>query len=141
MSLSNSSFRLSLVLWIATIQSILIGLCLIAFPASWMAALGLQVGGDRFFQVQVAAFQFVMAAAYTWAALKLFSVRELIILAILAKSIAAVFLLTYCLVVQMIWVVLAAAAIEALMAALIHHTLADCEKERVQRLGHVTPQP
>jgi len=137
MNLKNLNHRLSLVLWFAAIHSALIGLVLIALPSSWMTAFGLHVGGERFFQVQGGAFYFVMAAIYARAALKLLRVRELIILAIVAKSIEAVFLGTYFLVVQMIWVVLASAAVDASVAALIYCTLVDCERERLQRLGEI----
>ncbi len=137
MNLNNVNCRLSLVLWLATIHSAFLGLGLLAIPPSWMASFGLQVSGEHFFQAQGGAFHLVMAAIYAWAALRMLRMRELIILAIVVKSIAAVFLATYCLVVHMIWIVLAAAAVDASIAALIYGTLVDCEREQLQRLGEM----
>ena len=137
MNLSNLNCRLSLVLWLAAIHSALIGIGLMAIPQPWMSAFGLQVGGERFFQVQGGAFHFLMAAIYAWAALRLLRMRELIILAIVVKGIAAVFLATYYLVVQTIWIFLASAAVDASIAALIYWTLVDCEREHLQRLGEI----
>jgi len=137
MNLNKVNYRLSLVLWMATIHSALLGLGLMAISPSWIRALGLQINGERFFQAQGGAFHLVMAAIYAWAAVRTLRRRELIILAIVVKSTAALFLAAYCLFVHMIWIVLASAAVDASIAALIYCTLVDCERERLQRLGEI----
>jgi len=137
MNLNNLNCRLSLVLWFAAIHSALIGLGLIATPPSWMSTFGLQVGGERFFQVQGGAFHFLMAAIYGWAALKLLQMRGLIVLTIAVKSVSALFLATYCMIVRTTWIFLASAAVDASLAALIYCALVDCEREHLQRLGEI----
>jgi len=137
MNLNNLNCRLSLVLWFAAIHSALIGLGLMATPTSWMSAFGLQVGGERLFQVQGGAFHFLMAAIYAWAALKLLQMRGLIVLAIVVKAVSTLFLVTYCMIVRTTWVCLTSAAVDASLAALIYCTLVDCERDHIQRLGEI----
>jgi len=137
MNIKNLSCRLSLVLWFAAIYSALIGLGLMAIPPSFLSTLGLQVGGEPFFQVQGGAFHFLMAAIYAWAAMRLLRMRELIILAIVVKGIAALFLATYYLVVQTIWIFLASAVVDASMATLIYLTFVDCKRAQLQLFGEI----
>jgi len=125
----NARNRLSLVLWFVAIHSCLIWLALTLLPPSGLTFFGLRICSERFFPVQAGVFHLVMATMYAWAALGLLRVRELIRMAVVAKCIATVFLVTYYLVIDRIWVVLAAGIVDGLMAALIWHTLAAFERQ------------
>jgi hypothetical protein len=134
---SRSHSGISLVLWFAAFHSILVGLGLLVIPPSQMHLFGLQAGGERFFQAQGGVFHFVMAIIYFWAAVRQLQVRDLIILVIVIKSAAALFLVTYYLFVQAVWVVAVSAVVDALMAGLIYRVLMDAQRQSLARLGHI----
>ena len=75
--------------------------------------------GEPFFPAQGGIFHIVMAVAYTLPALHPDRFEPLILLAVIAKSIATLFLVGYWLLVNPIWSVLLSGVGDLLMGALI----------------------
>jgi hypothetical protein len=85
---------LKIFLTLVAIHSIVVGLCLIASPVSFIELLGFPMK-EKFFAVQGGVFHLVVSVAYLMAAKDIMAGRNLVIYSILAKSIATVFLFTY----------------------------------------------
>ncbi len=111
--------RLDLVLWLVAVHSAFVGLGLILMPASTMPFFGFEVTGEKFFALQGGVFHLVMAVAYALATIRAERYRGLILLAILAKFMATVFLFVYYLFVERIWTVLLSGAGDCLMGIAI----------------------
>ena len=112
---ANARTCLTLLLWFAAIHSFLVGLGLVLLPASAMSFFGLIPYVERFFPVQGGVFHIVMSVAYTLAAIRTDRFLQLIVFAIVAKLMAAVFLFTYYIAIDGIWVILLSGAGDGLM--------------------------
>lgn len=115
----NARKRLVLVLWLIAVHSFLVGLALMFVPASLMPLLGFKIVVEKFFSVQAGVFHLVMVLTYALAAIGLERFRGLILLAILAKFVAAVFLFTYFFLIESIWTVLLSGIGDGLMGIVI----------------------
>jgi len=96
---------LKLLLYLFAIHSLTAGLLLIILPEDSLAYFGFIIT-NRFFTTQSGIFHVVMAVCYILAAQNLDSGGILISFIIIAKSIAAVFLLTYYLFVEHILLII-----------------------------------
>ncbi len=96
---------LKVLLYLFAIHSLTAGLLLIILPEDSLAYFGFIIT-NRFFTTQSGIFHVVMAVCYILAAQKLDSDGILISFIIIAKSIAAIFLLTYYLFIEHILLVI-----------------------------------
>ncbi|HUV31367.1 MAG TPA: hypothetical protein VMY05_09795 [Acidobacteriota bacterium] len=111
--------RLVVVLWLVAIHSILVGLSLIFIPAAAMPFFGFQVYSEGFFPVQGGVFHLVLAVAYGLGASDPGRFRGLVVLSIVAKFMATIFLFAYYLFVDRVWMVLGSGIGDCMMGSLI----------------------
>lgn len=111
--------RLSLILWLIAAHSFCVGLGLIFLPDVLLSYFGFTPGGERFFRAQAGVFHFVMVVVYVMAAMRFVSSPDSAYLAIAAKFIAMVFLISYYLFVVPIWLVLLSGVVDGAFGALI----------------------
>lgn len=88
-------------------------------PASLMPFFGFEVSVENFFPVQGGVFHLVMATAYALAAIGMDRFGGLILITIVAKFMATVFLLIYYFAVDKVWTVLLSAVGDILMGMVI----------------------
>lgn len=110
---------LIIILWLVSIHSFFVGLGLIFMPASLMPFFGFEVSVENFFPVQGGVFHLVMATAYALAAIGMDRFGGLILITIVAKFMATVFLLIYYFAVDKVWTVLLSAVGDILMGMVI----------------------
>jgi hypothetical protein len=115
----NARQRLLLILWLVAVHSFLVGLALMFVPASLMPLLGFKIVVEKFFSVQAGVFHLVMVLVYSLAAIGLERFRGLILLAILAKFMATIFLFTYYFLIDSVWTVLFSGIGDGLMGIAI----------------------
>ena len=115
----SSRARLSLVLWLVALHSTAVACGLILLPPEHMQRFGYSLYQERFFAAQAGVFHLVLVVAYSLAAARPQRYTGLVLLAIIAKFIATVFLLTYYAFVDAIWVVLFSGAADFVMGLLI----------------------
>ncbi len=111
----NVGKYLPIILWLVAIHSFFVGIGLIFMPASVMPFFGFEAYAEKFFPVQGGVFHLVMGVAYALAAKDVERFGGLIILAIAAKFMAAIFLFTYYISIDKIWMVLLSAISDCLM--------------------------
>ena len=112
--------RMILVLWLMGIHSFLVGVGLIARPIVLPELFGFNPSLERFFPVQAGVFHVIMAVAYIMAAVDVDKGRCLIIFSIVVKVMATIFLLTYFLAVDRVWLVLASALGDGMLGVAIY---------------------
>jgi hypothetical protein len=117
--LSSPRQRLSLILWLVAAHSFCVGLGLIFLPDVLLSSFGFTPGGERFFRAQAGVFHFVMVAVYAMAAIRCVSSPDSTYLAIAAKFIAMVFLISYYLFAASIWMVLLSGLADGALGVLI----------------------
>ena len=110
---------LRLLLYLLSIHSIFVGLALISTPGDMFAYFGYQPVSERFFPIQGGVFHIVMGVAYYLAAKSINKDHNLILLTIIAKLSATIFLISYFLFIQQIWMVLVSGIVDALMATVV----------------------
>ena len=86
---------LSVVLWLVSLHSFLVGIGLIVLPTYVFEFLGYQSTFDRFFSTQGGVFHIVMAVGYAMAGYDKKKFECLIIFSIIVKLIATIFLVIY----------------------------------------------
>lgn len=106
-------------LWLICIHSAVVGLSLIFLPATSLTFFGYNTITERFFPVQGGVFHLVMAIVYGMAAFDGNRFRALILVTIIAKFAATVFLLSYYLFVDPIVMVVLSAVSDFLMGILV----------------------
>ena len=111
--------RLSFILWLVAAHSFFVGLGLIALPDSMFSFFGFTPGGELFFRAQAGVFHFVMVVVYVMAAVRIVSSPDSTQIAITAKFIAMVFLVSYFLFVVPVWMVLLSGIGDGAMGFLI----------------------
>jgi len=116
---SSPRQRLSLILWLVAAHSFCVGLGLIFLPDALLSFFGFTPGGERFFRAQAGVFHFVMVVVYVMAALRCASSPDSTYLAIAAKFIAMVFLISYYLLAVPIWLVLLSGLVDGAFGVLI----------------------
>ena len=117
--LTNPRLRLSVLLWLLGVHSFIVGVGMILLPASQMTFFGLAVVTEKFFPVQAGVFHFVLALAYILAGKDVDRFHGLVILTILAKFTATVFLFTYYFFIKQAWIILLSGIGDFLMGALV----------------------
>ncbi len=110
---------LSLVLWVVALHSLLVGIGLVVRPSSLMATFGFGPCYERFFPTQGGIFHIVMAIGYGLAAKDPVQHASLILFAIIVKTIAAIYLLLYYLIIDPLWIVLFSGVIDGVMGVAI----------------------
>lgn len=125
MKLKKNADLLKLFLIFMAVHSFIVGIALILLPAPYLEFFGLKGYHYTFFQAQGGVFHVVMALAYILAVKyitpygeKFSGAREsgLIVLAVSAKSMAAVFLTVYFMLSEKAWVIILSAFGDAFMA-------------------------
>ena len=99
-----------LILWVTCVHSAAVGIGLILLPASAFAYFGFHPYTERFFPIQGGVFHIVMAIAYGLAARSHGKHHALIAFIISAKLLATVFLITYYIFVDRVWMLLLSSA-------------------------------
>ena len=97
---------LSTVLYLVALHSFLTGLALVVQPAWSLKLVGFSPICERFFPTQGGVFHILMAVAYVMGAVNAKKYHYVIVFAIIVKSAATLFLLTYCFVVEFKWIIL-----------------------------------
>ncbi len=110
---------LNLLLYLLSIHSICVGLALIFTPAEVFAFFGYFPVTERFFPIQGGIFHIIMGIAYYMAARLSDKEQGLILLTIVAKFMATIFLIVYFLLIHHVWMVLLSGIVDGLMAAVI----------------------
>ena len=121
--IKNPQKRLSLLLILIAIHSFCVGVGLIIRPAELMQLFGFGVCYERFFPTQGGVFHIVMVVAYLMAAYNVDENHSLIIFSIIVKIMATVFLFTYFIAVEKIWLVLASGLSDGIMGIAIYVAL------------------
>ena len=98
--------RLSVLLWLVALHSLVVGLGLVLVPPETMQRFGYGAYQERFFSVQAGVFHFVLVVAYALAAARPRRFPGLLALSVAAKLMATAFLVLYFLFADRIWVVL-----------------------------------
>jgi len=125
---------LRLVLYLLAIHSICVGLALITTPTELFAYFGYIPVAEKFFPTQGGVFHIIMGIAYFLAARYVNKEQGLIILTIIAKLTATLFLVLYYVFVRQVWMILVSGILDALMATVILVVFLQYKKEQDQRL-------
>ena len=113
----NKYFKV--LLFLVGLHSLLVGILMIILPTSSMSFFGYTDFSEKFFQAQAGIFHIVMFIAYL---LILFDIKKyegIIYLVILSKLIAVIFLFSYFLFVDKIWMVLFSGVADLAMGAIM----------------------
>lgn len=104
---------------LVTMHSFCVGLGLILIPLDYYDMFGFSGYSGNFFKIQAGVFHIVMCGAYVSAARDPFGNRVMIQFSIFAKMIATVFLLSYALIIDLVWMVLASGIFDFLMGLVL----------------------
>ena len=110
---------LSILLYLIALHSFIVGAVLVVIPFETLEYFGYHNYQGTFFKVQGGVFHLVMSLVYFLAARDLNRIRILIYLTIISKFIATVFLFSYYLFIDRIWMVAASGAGDLLMGILV----------------------
>lgn len=110
---------LKIILILVSLHSLLVGTLLIVLPGKSMPFFGFCVPVEKFFQLQGGVFHYVMAVGYFMAAIWYNRYHGLILLAIIAKFFSTIFLFSFYLLVNQVWVVLFSGIVDCLMGLAI----------------------
>jgi hypothetical protein len=106
-------------LWLVAIHTFCVGMGLIVLPLDLYGFFGFEGYHGIFFKIQAGIFHFVMCGAYIPAALNPHRNKSLILFAVFAKFTATVFLISYSLFAESIWMVLFSGIFDFLMGVII----------------------
>ena len=121
---------LRLLLYLLSIHSICVGMALISTPGDMFTYFGYQPVSERFFPIQGGVFHIVMGVAYYLAAKSINKDHNLILLTIIAKLSATIFLISYFLFIQQIWLVLVSGIVDALIAMVVIFVFQQFKKDK-----------
>ncbi len=110
---------LSLFLILIALHSFLVGLGLILIPLESFGYFGFEGYQGIFFKIQGGVFHIVMCGAYIPAAINPEKNKLLLGFSIFAKFTAAIFLLSYCIIVDTVWMVLVSGIMDLVMGLLL----------------------
>ncbi len=110
---------LRIFLYLIALHSFCVGLGLIIIPFEYFGFFGFEGYHGNFFRVQGGVFHIVMCGAYLPAAIDPVRNSLLIRFSIFAKFTATVFLLSYCLIVETVWMVLVSGGMDFFMCLLL----------------------
>lgn len=109
------------ILWLFVIHTTAVAVGLFLLPTEYLVCFGLEGYQGRFFQTQAGVFHLIMGVAYL---LPLFHGEKqywLIYFAIIAKSVAVVFLLLYYLLMEPSWIVIFSAFGDGVLGWILYH--------------------
>jgi len=112
--------RLEWLLYLVSFHSFFVGLALIAHPAPVMIFFGYSPITEHFFPVQGGVFHIIMAVGYYLGARDMKKHSCLIVFAIIIKAFATVFLFTYFIFFDPIYMILLSGIGDGLMALLVY---------------------
>ena len=110
---------LRIFLYLIALHSFCVGLGLIIIPFEYFSFFGFEGYQGNFFRIQGGVFHIVMCGAYLPAAINPVRNNLLMRFSIFAKFAATVFLLSYCLFVESVWMVLASGGMDFIMGLLL----------------------
>jgi len=103
--LLHPPFRFSFFMWLVALHSFIAGVGLIFSPPDLFTSLGYNFVTERFFTIQGGVFHVVMCVGYLMAAFRKEKYEGVIYLSIIAKFFATIFLITYSVLIDWVWVV------------------------------------
>jgi hypothetical protein len=123
------------VLWLIAIHSICFGISLVVMPISVIEFFGFRLS-EKFFADQGGVFHLIVAVAYIWAAMDLKNSFKLIVLSVVTKFTATLFLISYFLLVDQILMVFLSGFMDFLMglAILVAYLLYKRQFQKVKAL-------
>ena len=110
---------LKIFLILVAIHSFCVGLGLILIPLDYFDLFGFHEYSGNFFKIQAGVFHIVMCGAYVSAARDPVGNQVMIRFSIFAKMIATVFLISYALIIDMVWMVLASGIFDFVMGLVL----------------------
>ena len=110
---------LKIFLILVAIHSFCVGLGLILIPLDYFDLFGFHGYNGNFFKIQAGVFHIVMCGAYVSAARDPVGNQVMIRFSIFAKMIATVFLISYALIIDMVWMVLASGIFDFVMGLVL----------------------
>ncbi len=110
---------LPVILWLVSLHSFFVGIGLIIMPDSFMLFFGFEIPTERFFSAQGGVFHLIMSFAFAFAATDIEKHNALILLAIITKFSATIFLFIFYLLINNIWTVLFSGICDFLMGMII----------------------
>jgi len=110
---------LSLVMWAIALHSLMVGIGLVIRPTVLMEVFGFGTCYERFFPTQGGIFHIVMAIGYGMAAFNPDDHYSLVRFALIVKTVAAVYLLLYYLLIDTLLIVFLSGVIDGMMAGAI----------------------
>jgi len=110
---------LKIFLILVAIHSCCVGLGLMIIPLDYYDLFGFYDYSGNFFKIQAGVFHIVMSGAYVLAARDPVRNQVLILFSIFAKMIATVFLISYAVFIDMVWMVLASGIFDFLMGLVL----------------------
>jgi len=110
---------LRIFLFLISLHSFLVGMGLIVIPLEYFGYFGFEGSQEIFFKIQGGVFHIVMCGAYLPAAINPVRYNLLLRFSIFAKFTATVFLLSYCIIVEPVWMVLVSGIMDFLMGILL----------------------
>ncbi|MBN2426254.1 MAG: hypothetical protein JXR46_11285 [Calditrichaceae bacterium] len=118
--ITNPAKRLSFFLYLIALHSFSVGLGLILHPDYLMSFAGYDKITEPFFPVQGGIFHIIMAVCYFLGAYDLIKHRCLVIFAIFIKTFATLFLFTYYIFVDQVWMILFSGFTDGFMALFLY---------------------
>jgi len=110
---------LKVFLILVTLHSFCVGLGLILIPLDYFDLFGFNEYSGNFFKIQAGIFHVVMSGAYVSAARDPVGNNTMIRFSIFAKLMATVFLISYALFINMVWMVLVSGIFDFLMGGVL----------------------
>ena len=110
---------LKVFLWLVALHSFCVGLGLMLIPLEYYDIFGFADYQGNFFKIQAGVFHLVMVMAYVMAALDPVKNRMMIVFSMLAKFTATIFLLSYAILGDMIWMVIVSGIADFLMGLIL----------------------
>ncbi len=120
--------RVFLLLWLMAIHSFFVALGLIFLPTKFLPYFGFLGYSGRFFQMQSGVFHIVMSSAYLMGAYQFKQSNALVQFAVLAKSIATIFLITIFIFYEPNWMILLSAIGDGGMALVLFLLFRTCKE-------------
>jgi len=109
----------SLFLWLVSLHSFLVGLALIFPPEIFMQTFEFLKVDEVFFRMQAGVFHILMSVIYGMAATNINKYRNLVTVSIIAKMIATIFLISFFILQEKIWIVLVSGIGDFLMGVIL----------------------
>ena len=119
MEKSKTEFYFNSILWIFVLHTTGVAIGLFVLPSEYLTYFGLEGYQGRFFQTQAGVFHLVLGLAYLLALFYWEKASVLIFFAVVAKSIAVVFLVVYYLFLEPAWIILFSAVGDGILGMLL----------------------